>query len=337
MKSILIVLALAFVAFALNGVHHQTLTVPQPVVTQDLVDFINNGNFGWQADMNQGSRVDGITKEEARTLCGVLKGGPVLAKKEIVPLAHIAALPASWSAITQWPNCPSIGTIRDQSACGSCWAFGAVEAMSDRSCIFLKQNISLSSGNMAFCCTNCGAGCNGGYPTAAWEYYQNAGLVEEACYPYPLPSCDHHIPGSKNPCPSQEYKTPACPNKCTNSSWTGPAWKTAKHTAKNAYSVDTSQDQIMAELYKNGPVEAAFDVYEDFLTYKSGVYSHQSGDFLGGHAIKILGWGSANGVSYWIAANSWNPNWGNKGFFWIKRGTDECGIEDMIVAGIPHN
>lgn len=33
----------------------------------------------------------------------------------------------------------------------------------------------------------------------------------------------------------------------------------------------------------NGPVEAAFSVYEDFLTYKSGVYQHTTGDFLGGH------------------------------------------------------
>jgi len=40
----------------------------------------------------------------------------------------------------------------------------------------------------------------------------------------------------------------------------------------------------------NGPVEAAFTVYSDFLSYKSGVYKHVSGDEEGGHAIKILGW-----------------------------------------------
>lgn len=43
-----------------------------------------------------------------------------------------ADLPESFDARTQWPNCPTIQEIRDQGSCGSCWAFGAVEAMSDR-------------------------------------------------------------------------------------------------------------------------------------------------------------------------------------------------------------
>lgn len=57
----------------------------------------------------------------------------------------------------------------------------------------------------------------------------------------------------------------------------------------------------------NGPVEGAFSVYADFLSYKTGVYQHTTGDFLGGHAIKILGWGTENGTPYWLVANSWNP------------------------------
>jgi cathepsin B len=31
-------------------------------------------------------------------------------------------------------------------------------------------------------------------------------------------------------------------------------------------------------------------------------------------------------------ANSWNPYWGEKGYFRIKRGTDEAGIEDEVVV-----
>ena len=45
----------------------------------------------------------------------------------------------------------------------------------------------------------------------------------------------------------------------------------------------------------NGPVEATFTVYMDFLTYKSGIYQHTSGAALGDHAIKIIGWGVENG------------------------------------------
>ena len=89
----------------------------------------------------------------------------------------------------------------------------------------------------------------------------------------------------------------------------------------------------MNELYTNGPVEASFLVYEDFLYYKSGnmiisskiskncgeseliegVYQHVTGKYMGSHAVKILGWGTENSTAYWLAANSWNMDWGDEG------------------------
>ncbi len=51
---------------------------------------------------------------------------------------------------------------------------------------------------------------------------------------------------------------------------------------------------------KNGPVQTAFTVYEDFPTYKSGVYKHVSGSALGGHAVKMVGWGVEDGTPYWL-------------------------------------
>ena len=45
----------------------------------------------------------------------------------------------------------------------------------------------------------------------------------------------------------------------------------------------------------------------------TGVYQHTSGHMLGGHAIRILGWGTEEGTPYWIVANSWNTDWGDKG------------------------
>lgn len=41
-----------------------------------------------------------------------------------------------------------------------------------------------------------------------------------------------------------------------------------------SYGVPRSEKEIMAEIYKNGPVEGAFIVYEDFLMYKSGEQHH---------------------------------------------------------------
>ena len=41
----------------------------------------------------------------------------------------------------------------------------------------------------------------------------------------------------------------------------------------------------------NGPVETGFTVYEDFMNYSSGIYKRKSNVVLGGHAVKIVGWG----------------------------------------------
>lgn len=49
------------------------------------------------------------------------------------------------------------------------------------------------------------------------------------------------------------------------------------------------------------------------LVCTTGVYQHETGNLLGGHAIRILGWGTDNGTPYWLVANSWNPDWGDSG------------------------
>lgn len=61
------------------------------------------------------------------------------------------------------------------------------------------------------------------------------------------------------------------------------------------------------------------------MTYKSGVYRHVTGEQLGGHAVKIVGWGSDSEGDYWICANSWGVKWGEEGFFNIAAG--DCGID----------
>ena len=74
-------------------------------------------------------------------------------------------------------------------------------------------------------------------------------------------------------------------------------------------------------------METGFTVYKDFMSYKKGVYTHETGSVMGGHAVKILGWGhdDKSGLDYWICANSWGPKWGEDGYFRIAFG--ECGID----------
>lgn len=216
-------------------------------------------------------------------------------------------------------------------------AFGAVEAMSDRICIHSNATVHayLSSEHLVSCCHTCGFGCNGGFPGSAWSYWVRKGIVSGGpygsklgCQPYQIEPCEHHVNGTRMPC-SGGGQTPKCNNKCLN-----PDYKVDfladKHFGKSSYSVKRNTNQIQAEIQKNGPVEGAFTVYEDFVQYKSGVYQHVAGKALGGHAIRILGWGEENGAKYWLVANSWNSDWGDNGFFKILRGSDECGIESGI-------
>lgn len=307
---------------------------------QEIIHTVNSDpKSSWRAGVNL--RFWNVTDSWIRNQMGVLPNSPIkLAAKEIEPLSDI---PAAFDSRDQWGTlCPSTKEVRDQANCGSCWAFGAVEAMTDRFCIASKgaQKPHISAQDLLTCCGfMCGNGCQGGYPEAAWQHWKSAGLVtggnydsKEGCEPYSLANCDHHCTG-KYPACTGEGSTPACKKSCI--SGYPKSYAQDKQYGASAYSVPSDVAKIQTEIMTNGPVEGAFTVYEDFLTYKSGVYTHTSGQMLGGHAIKILGWGVDTGVAYWIVANSWNEDWGNGGFFNIKRGNDECGIESGIVAGLP--
>jgi C1A family cysteine protease len=52
------------------------------------------------------------------------------------------------------------------------------------------------------------------------------------------------------------------------------------------------------------------------------------------HSIVILGWGKdpKSGADVWIARNSFGPNWGEKGDFYIRRGQNDFGIESEISS-----
>merc|ERR1719493_421087 len=80
--------------------------------------------------------------------------------------------------------CPSLTEIRDQANCGSCWAFGSVEAMTDRICIASNgtKNVHLSAEDVTSCDKFGDMGCNGGVPSTVYSYYRTFGVVDGGNY-----------------------------------------------------------------------------------------------------------------------------------------------------------
>jgi cathepsin B len=320
---------------------------------QTLIDEVNSKEgVTWKAGHND--RFKGTPVHSHKALCGVKvnyagKMKPTGLKKVSTVNANI---PDAFDSETNWPACAKvIGDIRDQSNCGCCWAFAGAEAASDRLCIATQGKVALplSAQETCFCASD--NGCNGGYVEDPWNYISQVGLTTGGqynntgalgggyCSAFSLPHCHHHGPQGNDPypaentpgCPSQT--SPQCPNKCDSG-----AQAPHNNFQSDRYTFDgqtvsySSPAAIQTAIMNQGPVEAAFTVYADFANYVSGVYSHVSGSMEGGHAIRIVGWGTDSGVDYWKVANSWNPYWGENGYFRIKRGNDECGIEDSVVA-----
>lgn len=223
--------------------------------------------------------------------------------------SELSAIPTNFDGRQAFGQC--IHPVRDQQQCGSCWAFSASEVLSDRFCIASKGQVNVVLAPQTLVsCDQTNMGCQGGYLDKAWAFMVQNGLATDQCEPYT----------------SGDGSVAQCPTKCSD----GSAIKYYK--AKN-YKHILGITNIQNDLMTNGPSQAAFEVYQDFMAYKSGVYQHTTGSLLGGHAVELVGWGIENNLPYWLLKNSWTTNWGDQGYFKIIRGKNECGIESSIYSG----
>ena len=183
--------------------------------------------------------------------------------------------------------------IRNQGSCGSCWAFAATAALESKALITFNSpgtNLNLSEQIVVSCA---GAGsCNGGSPGGASNFFVSTGTNLETCYPYTA---------TDGNCSS------ACPN-WQNSSYKIDGWSYASTGSPTA-------DALKNAIYAKGPLVAVFDVYTDFFSYHTGVYSYVSGNYEGGHAVLIVGWNDSDNA--FIVKNSWGTGWGESGYFRI--------------------
>eukprot|EP01084_Bolivina_argentea_P152561 266118_1 len=323
------------------------------VWNEQLVNTINKNNtISWNAQLPD--TLKGFTLAQIRRKLGSVIDPNYVYKLPDKTWDPSINLPTQFDSRTTWPYCANtIGHIRDQSECGSCWAFASTEAMNDRLCIsnVTKTVFSqlLSVEDTTSCCTDvpCGysAGCSGGMPTAVWSWFESNGVCSggdypdigknDTCQPYSLPPCAHAGQPEKDytPCPTTQYNTPKCLTNCGNKAYPIKEVSNDKHFGSKAYQL-RGVNSMMQDIVEYGSVSATMLVHEDFLSYKSGVYYWQNGQPLGGHAVKIFGYGIENGKHYWWCTNSWNDEWGMNGFFKILKGTDESGIEDQVAGGI---
>jgi len=274
-----------------------------------------------------------------------------------VPAPHIQhmidsdTIPAEFDSAVAFPKCAKvINDIRDQSNCGCCWAFGGAEAASDRMCIASNASLLMPLSAQDVCFNSNFDGCDGGQITTPWNYIKTHGVVTGGnqdgtgafgggwCSAFSLPHCHHHGPVRDDPYPSEgapgcpSEQSPQGPKKCDSSAKSPhESFTSDKYTYTGQTHYGSGVKHIQGMLMEGGPVETAFTVYSDFENYAGGVYKHTSGSMAGGHAVKIVGWGNDKTAgNYWKVANSWNPYWGEKGFFRIAFG--EGGIDDQVIA-----
>ena len=73
--------------------------------------------------------------------------------------------------------------MKDQGYCGSCWAFSVTEQIESDAMRSLSTSYILAPQQLVSCDTS-DAGCNGGWPTTAYDYVESAGgMVTETDYP----------------------------------------------------------------------------------------------------------------------------------------------------------
>ena len=72
-------------------------------------------------------------------------------------------------------------------------------------------------------------------------------------------------------------------------------------------------------------------IFKRVLAYRSGIWTKHS-EFKYIHAVVVVGYGTENGIDYWLLKNSWGKNWGMDGFFKIQRGVKMLSIGKYLVT-----
>ncbi|XP_072248700.1 dipeptidyl peptidase 1 [Leuresthes tenuis] len=287
----------------------------------DFIDLINSVQTSWKAAPYPEHEM--YTLRELHYRAGGSASRvpervrPTPVKADLAKMA--AGLPERWD----WRNVDGVSfvsPVRNQASCGSCYSFATMGMLEARVRILTNNSETpVLSPQQVVSCSEYSQGCDGGFPYLIGKYVQDFGIVDESCFPYTA---------MNSPC--------SLPQACGR-------MYAAEYGYVGGFYGGCSETAMMLELVKNGPMAVALEVYPDFMHYKEGIYHHTGladpiNPFeLTNHAVLLVGYGHCHmtGQKYWIVKNSWGANWGESGYFRIRRGSDECAIESIAVAAKP--
>jgi len=236
-----------------------------------------------------------------------------------VDLSHIrATMPDSAQPLASrfdWRESGGISPVKNQGACGSCYAFAALANFEARVLIDGGGAIDLSE-NHAKECDWYGSSCNGGNFDRMAHLFSSQGTVLEACDPYVAADV-------------------ACNTSC-------PFSKTMLDWRIISTDQAASADVLKAYLQTYGPVYTSMyagngDAWGiEFQNYDGSYTMHYTGMQPSNHAVMIVGFDDdlphAGGSGAWIVKNSWGSYWGGPcgygtedGYFTIAYGSARMG------------
>jgi hypothetical protein len=208
-----------------------------------------------------------------------------------------------------WVEKGCVTPVKDQGACGSCWAFSATGAIEGAYCVATGTLASLSEQELVSC-DGSEYGCGGGLMDQAFKFVEENGICTEDEDPYI--SGGGHAPRCT---PAQRRCVPAV-------------------SISGFTDVPGKDEAALKAAVARQPVSVAIEADRSaFQLYKSGVFTSVTCGTQLDHGVLVVGYGtdvSATppdaGLDYWKVKNSWGPTWGEEGYIRIQRGEDLCGI-----------